>query len=276
MSELQEWIGRTSRSAAFLDPAQANRMAALLDRKPTFVEGSELPPAWHWLYFHDVVAASELGDEGHPRLGIVMPPVPLPRRMWAGGRFLFHAPLLLGRPAERSSRIASIREKAGRTGPLYFVTVEHVLTQDGQDRLREWQTIVYRDMAGAGRRAPENAPEHASSSREWQLDSVALFRYSALTFNGHRIHYAADYAREVEEYPGVVIHGPLLVTLLFDLAQEPGRPLLRFEYEARSPLFLPHPFTVNVSRGTSADELALWAAGHHGGLAMTAQAALGG
>lgn len=266
----KDWIGTSRSSTAWLDPEQANRMAVTLDRKPAFTSGDVLPPAWHWLYFHDVVRASDLGEDGHPALGVTMPPVPLPRRMWAGGELEFRFPLRLGTTATRISTIRSVTEKHGRTGPLFFVTVEHDVRVDEQTALREGQTIVYRELPTepASTDGPP-APDSPDFSDTWRLDNTALFRYSALTYNGHRIHYDADYSRAVEGYPNVVIHGPLLATLLLDLAVRHERPLALFRYRARSPLFLPDAFTVNGRRdGTTS---ALWAASPDGRLAMEAE-----
>jgi 3-methylfumaryl-CoA hydratase len=272
MTDWQGWIGRTSTTEAYLDPAQTNRMAVLLDREPGFRAGDALPPAWHWLYFHDIVRASELGPEGHPRLGVVMPPVPLQRRMWAGGSMVFHAPLRLGDTVRRSSVVSSITPKLGRSGPLFFVGVEHTLHTRGRPSLVEEQQIVYRELT---RDIPLGssalpAPADADYAQEYVFDSIALFRYSALTFNSHRIHYDADYARDVEGYPGLVVHGPLVATLLLDLYARQGAPLTRFRYKAKSPLFLPHPFTVS---GKASDSGArLWASNHARELAMEAVA----
>ena len=267
----QSWIGRTTTATGWLDPEQANRMAVTLDREPTFTAGDPLPPAWQWLYFNDTVRASRLGEEGHPELGITMPPVPLPRRMWAAGRLQFTEPLWLGAQVQRRSTIKSVTPKQGGTGPLFFVTVEHDFSTDAVHHLLEEQTIVYREMsAEAQLPRPAPAPTDPELSTRWELDNTALFRYSALTFNGHRIHYDADYARNVEGYPDLVIHGPLIATLLADLASRERRPLREFTYRAKSPLFLPHPFTVNGrTDGTSTQ---LWATNHEGGLAMTAEA----
>jgi 3-methylfumaryl-CoA hydratase len=271
MNDWQSWVGRVSTKTAWLDPEQANHMNATLDRSPSFVVGDALPPAWHWLYFHDVVRASELGEEGHPQLGVTMPPVPLPRRMWAGGTLEFGDPLRLGTTAERISTIRAITPKEGRSGPLFFVTVEHDLRTDGIRNVLEQQTIVYRDMSSASEvPAAQPAPTDAAFSARWAVNATALFRYSALTFNGHRIHYDADYCREVEGYPNLVIHGPLLATLLLDLAGQETAPVRRFSYRARSPLCLPDAFTVNGRR--DGDRTTLWAAGETGGLAMEAEA----
>ena len=272
MSDWQNWLGKSSTSDSYLNVEQANRMAATLDRDPAFQTGDELPPAWHWLYFHDIVKASDLGLEGHPQLGIAMPPVPLRRRMWAGGSFVFHIPMRLGDTVQRTSIIRSITPKEGRSGPLYFVSIEHTLTTKDELNLVEEQTIVYRELssdAKPGQAQP--APTNADYSQSYALNSIALFRYSALTFNGHRIHYDVDYCREVEGYPNLVIHGPLIATLLLDLYRQQGRPLKRFSYQAKSPLFLPHAFTLN---GKTDDHSArLWASNHEGGLAMEANAA---
>ncbi|MCU1400909.1 MAG: MaoC like protein [Acidimicrobiales bacterium] len=271
MNAWEAWIGTSHTTTAYLDPARADEMAVTLDREPIFAMGDELPAAWHWLYFHNVVRASRLGADGHPALGETMPPVPLPRRMWAGGDLTFTRPLRLGETAVRTSTVRDITEKRGRTGPLYFVSVEHDIRVDGAPALAETQTIVYREMpSGPAVVTGPAAPDDAQFSDTWQLDSTALFRYSALTFNGHRIHYDADYCRSVEGYPNVVIHGPLLATLLVDLAVRRHGPLHSFRYRAESPLFIPDTFTINGRR--EGDRSSLWAASADGRLAMSAEA----
>lgn len=270
MNEWESWIGRCTQSIARLDAEQANHMAVMLDREPGFREGDALPPAWHWLYFHDLIKASDLGDEGHPRLGLIMPPMPLPRRMWAGGTIEFRAPIQLGETAEKTSVIRSITPKQGRTGSLYFVSVEHTLRVQGETKIFEEQSIVYREMStGEAVTQARPAPTDADFSQQYELNSSALFRYSALTFNAHRIHYDLDYAREVEGYPNLVVHGPLIATLLLDVYAQQGLPLATFRYQARSPLFLPQPFRVNGKRGEQSTKL--WASNHAGGLAMEAE-----
>ena len=269
MEEWQSWVGRETRTAAYLDPAQANRMAATLDREPVFTEGDALPAAWHWLFFHDIVPAAQLGGDGHPALGVTMPPVPLPRRMWAGGSLTFAEPLLLGSHAERVSRITSITPKEGRSGKLFFVTVDSEIIAEGRTAVTERQNIVYRELVSAGSAAAEPAPDDAEFSDTWKVDSTTLFRYSALTFNGHRIHYDADYAREVEGYDGLVIHGPLIATLLLDVAARNGHDVGTFSYRAKSPLLLPDAFTVNGRVDAGAGTL--WAATPGGRLAMDAE-----
>lgn len=271
MTEWESWVGRQTRSVEWLAPQQANRMAVTLNREPSFGAGDLLPPAWHWLYFHDLVRADDLGEEGHPKLGVTMPPVPLPRRMWAGGRLEFQEPLRLGTVVQRTSTIRAITPKTGGTGPLFFVTVEHEYRTENVHNLLEQQTIVYREMSSTAELPSATpAPTCPEFTTNWSLDSTALFRYSALTFNGHRIHYDADYSRSVEGYPNIVVHGPLLATLLLDLAVREGRPLDLFSYRARSPVFLPAPFTVNgTSEGARTN---LWVANQDGGLAMEAEA----
>lgn len=269
MHEFEQWLGRRTTVTTHLEVNQANRMAVTLDREPCFQPGDLLPPLWHWLYFHDLVKASDLGPDGHPKLGLFLPPVPLPRRMWAGGNFVFHAPLRLGDTATRTSIIRSIKPKVGRSGKLYFVTVEHTVTTGAVVNLVEEQNIVYRELSSETqpRQAPV-APLDDEYRQPYTLDSTALFRYSALTFNGHRIHYDLDYCRNVEGYPNLVIHGPLIATLLLDLYTQQHQPLHWFRYLAQSPLFLPHPFTVHGKE--QAEGAHLWATNHQGGLAMEA------
>lgn len=275
MTSWESWIGTHRTTSATLDPAQANRMAATLDREPTFGHGDQLPPGWHWLYFHDTVPASRLGPDGHPALGETMPPVPLARRMWAGGNLTFVTPMQLGTTATRTTTIRDIADKQGRSGPLTFVTVDHDIDVAGQLAVSETQTIVYRDMptiANDGIQVQATRPDEgpAAFSESWQLDSTALFRYSALTFNGHRIHYDADYARSVEGYAHLVIHGPLIATLLMDLAVRHRGPLRSFRYRAQSPLLLPDAFTVN-GRHDNDESTTLWASSTDGRVAMSAE-----
>lgn len=268
--EWVDWVGRTRSHRAVLEPGPADRLAVTLDREPFARMGSVLPPAWHWLYFPELVTSSELGDDGHPRPGVSMPPGMPSRRMWAAGQIEFLAPLRIGQTATRVSTIKSVEPKDGRTGHLVFVTVDHTLFVEDDLMLREEQIIVYREpsahSAGQGA-SPPTGPDFTDA---WQLDNVTLFRYSALTFNSHRIHYDADYAREVEGYPGLVVHGPLLVTLMLDAALRRGVNVESIRYRAVSPVCLPDGFTVNGRR--EVNEHMLWAASDSGRLAMTATA----
>jgi 3-methylfumaryl-CoA hydratase len=283
--EWRDWIGRRFTSTARLDPWLANHLAVTLDREPDLADGDELPPAWHWIFFHDLVRTSELGREGHPKPGIVMPPVGLPRRMWAGGTLEVQEPLVLGSTVERVSTIRDIVAKQGRSGPLVFVTVEHEIRTGATRNLREEQRIVYRDASdatdrseppqtdGADRTVDDgdfSAEPDADFSAQHDLDPATLFRYSALTFNAHRIHYDADYCRDVEGYPAVVVHGPLIATLLLDLCVRNQRSVGRFTYRAEAPLFLPGGFTAHGA--TTGDATRLWATDRHGRIAMEAEA----
>ena len=216
MTRLTDWIGRTETATETLRPFPADALAATLDRDESYPEGAALPDLWHWLYFLPLHKLSESGRDGHAARGGFLPPVPLPRRMWAGSRFRFHAPLRVGVQALRRSTILKVEEKQGRSGPLCFVTVGHELIDGDTLCIAEEHDIVYREdpAPGAPAPAPQPAPEGSAFHRVISPDPVLLFRYSALTFNGHRIHYDQPYATGVEGYPGLVVHGPLLATLL--------------------------------------------------------------
>jgi 3-methylfumaryl-CoA hydratase len=276
--DFREWIGRTVSAADVITPGPLDRLAATLDRdEPPARDGAAVPPLGHWLYFLDRDRASDLGEEGHARLGRFMPPSALPRRMWAGSRLEFHRPLRVGDAVRRISTLTGIQEKNGRTGPLLFVTVKHEIRSADGLVLTDAHDIVYRDGPGpahhAGRREP--APADGEWSRRIEPDPVLLFRYSALTFNGHRIHYDRNYATRVEGYPDLVVHGPLIATLLVDLLarERPGAGLARFAFRARSPLFVGQPFHV-CGRPGSGGSVQLWAAGPEGQMAMSAEAEL--
>jgi 3-methylfumaryl-CoA hydratase len=221
------------------------------------------------MLFNAVAPARALGADGHPERGGFLPPVPLPRRMWAGGRLTFQRPLTLGVTAERQSRIEAVKVKQGRSGRLVFVTVRHVIADQDGPCVEEEQDIVFRDEADRSAPAqPVAAPTAATWRRVIRPDPVLLFRYSALTFNGHRIHYDQPYVTQIEGYPGLIVHGPLIATLLLDLVRReaPGRALARFSFRAVSPLFEIAPFTVNGQ--PAAASARLWAANDAGGLAM--------
>jgi len=218
-----------------LDPARARAMQATLGQNPTLQDGDPLPPFFHQLYFWDPQPPDRLGRDGHPRVGGLIPDMGLPRRMWAGGRLRFDAPLLAGRPATRMTRCEKSTHKHGRSGPLGFVTLRHEVFQDGRRVLTEWQELVYRNDQGLRPTPPMAATDE--DIRETQtFDTTMLFRYSALTFNGHRIHYDLDYARQVEGYGGLVVHGPLLAQLLMLIAEQQLGRLERFDFRATAPL----------------------------------------
>jgi 3-methylfumaryl-CoA hydratase len=273
---LAAWVGRSESRTDLVSERETCLLAATLDLPAAPAPGEPQPPLWHWTTFAPMVRASETGADGHPHRGGFMPPVPLPRRMWAGGRLSFHAPLRVGEPATRHSRIADLKLKEGKTGTLVFVTVRHEISGPAGLAISEEQDVVYRAAAVPGDTPP--APPPAPTGAQWSdtvhPDPVLLFRYSALTFNGHRIHYDLAYAREDEGYPGLLVHGPLIATLLAGaLARRSTRPLKRFAFRGLSPLFHDAPFTLN---GTiEGAQARLWAANPDGGLAMSAEAELG-
>lgn len=268
-----DWIGKTEKRVDTVAVGPIAALSATLDRDdPQPQRGDVLPPLWHWLFFLDRYRASELGPDGHARRGGLLPPIPLPRRMWAGSRFEFHHPLRIGDQMTRETRIIDIKEKTGRSGPLVFVGVRHEISNAAGLAVTEEHDIVYRDH-GPG--APlQAAPADAVWERTIQADDVLLFRYSALTFNGHRIHYDRRYATEVEGYPGLVVHGPLIATLLMDLLRrhQPEANVTRFSFRAVSPLFDISPFV--VCGKPEGKTIALWAKDAAGNLAMSAEALL--
>ena len=272
----QQWIGRTERRADEVSAAPIAALSATLDRDdPEPLPGSDVPPLWHWLYFTPLARQSEIGPDGHAKRGGFLPPVPLPRRMWAGGRLQFDHPLHVGDEITRTSTIANVTTKEGRTGSLVFVLVRHEIADARGIALTEEHDIVYRDVAPADAPGaqPQAAPTGESFAREIVPDPVLLFRYSALTFNGHRIHYDRSYVTEVEGYPGLIVHGPLIATLLLDLLrrQQPEARVRRFSFKAVSPLFDIHRFTV-CGKPEGDRRFSLWARNHEGALAMEASA----
>ena len=248
----RDYEGRSETRTDTVWPLLARGMAASLDLPPP---GADLPPLWHWLLFQDWAPASGLGPDGHPKRGGFLPPVHhLPRRMWAGGRVQFLAPLRIGDAVTRTSTIRAITEKSGGSGTLVFVTVAHAIAGPDGPAIEEEQDIVYRGAEGAAVKpapaAPLPAPEVIVQT--WRPDPVLLFRYSALTGNGHRIHYDLDYATHAEGYPGLVVHGPLQATLLAGLAEQAaGRALRRFSYRGRRPAF--HDRTLTLVATPSGD-----------------------
>ncbi|MEE4330777.1 MAG: MaoC family dehydratase N-terminal domain-containing protein [Wenzhouxiangella sp.] len=275
--EFSDWIGRSESHSDALDPWPARAAAAMLDCENLDPgAGAELPPLWHWLYFLATVPQSGLATDGHPQRGGFMPPIELPRRMFAGSRMTFHRPLRLGRTAERLATIRDVRQKSGRSGQLAFVTVDYSFRQDGELCIEEQQDIVYRE-AGAPVAAPEvvEPPELPAGtwSREVNADSRLLFRFSALTFNAHRIHYDRAYAREEEGYPGLIVHGPLTAMLLADLVRRnDARRITQFSFRGAAPLFDLAPLRL---RGNPAGEsVALEARGPDERPALAATAVL--
>ncbi len=275
---LRQWLDKTETRHDQISPALAAALAATLDGPRQPLAGDALPPLWHWIHFWSVCRQSEVGADGHPQRGGFLPPVPLPRRMWAGGRLRFAAPLPIGAAAEKVSRIASVDVKQGRTGALAFVTVQHTVRHEGQLCLTEEHDIVYRDLPqpGAPVVVPKSAPTDARWWRRVEPDPVLLFRYSALTFNGHRIHYDRSYVTGVEGYPGLIVHGPLIATLLADLvAREMPQAVMReFNFRSVGTLFDTEPFTLCGKPAADGKSVALWAQNERGELAMQAEALL--
>jgi 3-methylfumaryl-CoA hydratase len=275
IAELRRRVGKIETRSDQVTSLPIAALAATLDiDAPASLPGDPVPPLWHWLWFLPIHRQSELGPDGHAKRGAFLPPVPLPRRMWAGGRFEFHRPLRVGETLTRTSRIVDVQQKEGRTGPLVFVVVRHEIGNAGQIALIEEQDIVYREhpKPDAPAPAPQPAPNDCMWERAVRPDDVLLFRYSALTFNGHRIHYDRRYATEVEGYPGLVVHGPLVATMLLELLRSnaPGMKVERFAFRSVGPLFDTAPFLLCGKREADGKTVSLWARDAAGDLAMTA------
>lgn len=283
LAHLQSWQGKSETTPDTITAAPVRALSATLDRDDAApVPGTEVPPLWHWLYFLPHARQSEIGPDGHPRRGGFLPPVPLPRRMWAGGRLRWEAgnPLRVGQEVQRISTIESVRHKAGRSGELLFVLVEHRFSNEHGLALTEEHDIVYRPLARPGDPAPQPQKPPLDGQAVWSRtivpDDVLLFRYSALTFNGHRIHYDRQYVTQVEGYPGLIVHGPLIATLLIDLLRRslPGAQVAAFEFKAVRPTFDLHPFSVHGKPREDGKSIDLWARDHEGWLTMQATATL--
>ncbi len=269
------WIGKTQCVESDLSPWAAQAAAATLDAQELRMEaGSPLPPLWHWFYFLATEHQARLSEDGHPKRGGFMPPIELPRRMFAGGRILFHRALILGQMAERRDTIQHVELKTGRTGRLAFVTVAHSFHQNGELCIEEEQDIVYREP-GAAIAAPAivepSPPEVGVWQRRVVPDPRLLFRFSALTFNAHRIHYDRTYAKAEEGYPGLVVHGPLVAVLLADVVRRnETRSVTAFRFRGRAPLFDLAPFLL-IGRPRDG-EVELEARGPDGATALSATA----
>ncbi|MGJ4956156.1 FAS1-like dehydratase domain-containing protein [Bradyrhizobium sp. HKCCYLRH2015] len=266
LDHLRQWIGRSAEATDLVTPQLTKGLRATLFLdigEPT--TGDIAPYTVHWCLGQPVFPHDQLGPDGHPTRGGFLPPVPLPRRMWAGGEVQFIDPLRVGDVATRVSTITDVTLKSGSTGQLCFVSVEHVVSTPRGVAIRERQDIVYRDMGGA-QAAPAKAPPPppvAQHSETRVSDAVLLFRYSALTFNGHRIHYDRDYVTRVEGYPGLIFHGPLQAALLVEFAARlKGKPPARFTYRGVQPLFEGSEFSVNANDKDGG--LELWTANAEG------------
>jgi 3-methylfumaryl-CoA hydratase len=271
------WIGQTEQVADDISPAPAIAAAAMLDDQVTQPDkGGALPPLWHWFYFLPKAPQSQLSDDGHPQRGGFMPPIPYPRRMFAGARMRFHQPLRIGQPARREGVIRNVSQKSGRSGSLAFVTVGYNFYQQDELCIAEEQDIVYREP---GPPVPAPQPVELPSLPEGTLsrtvtpDTRLLFRFSALTFNAHRIHYDRPYALNEEGYPGLVVHGPLTAILLLELVRHTlPQPIAGFSFRGQAPLFDLAPFRLVGRPGDGQVELE--AQGPDGKTTLTATAEL--
>ena len=272
---LADWVGRTESAGDRVGAAPLAMLSALLDRDdPPAAPGEAIPPLAHWLYFLPTHRQSQIGPDGHAHRGEFLPPVALPRRMWAGSRVEFLRPVCVGEPVRRLSRIAAVAEKQGRSGPLVFVTLRHEVSGPAGLALVDEHEIVYRGAEGPAVAPAQAAPSGEAWSREIRPDPVLLFRYSAVTFNGHRIHYDHPYATGAEGYPGLVVHGPLVATLLVDLLRRnrPGAVLATFSFRALRPLFDTAPFTLCGLPDEPARRARLWTRDAGGAITMDATA----
>jgi 3-methylfumaryl-CoA hydratase len=275
--DLSSWVGRTQERVDLVNPNHLAAWNATLDRDDPFPEeGEAVPPGFHWALFPPLARQSELGPDGHARRGGFLPPVPLPRRMWAGSRLRFERPLRVGARVDQISRIDRVEEKSGRAGKLVFVTVRHTVTTAGALAIEEEQDLVYREAPrpGAAPEPPGDAAPPGAWRREIVPSDVLLFRYSALTFNGHRIHYDRRYVTAEEGYPGLVVHGPLIATLLLDLVRRntEGAYVERFRFKGLRPTFDTSPFMVEGEPGDDARSIRLWSTDNRGRIGMEAEA----
>lgn len=273
IDQLKTWIGKTEEAADCAAAAPLLNLAALLDHAHWPWPADRIPPLAHWLYFQPAIRQSTIGEDGHPKRGRFLPPVALPRRMWAGGSVEFHRPIAIGAAMKRHSRITGLDRKSGASGELVFVTVEHEIRVGSDVAIRERQDLVYRGPSASVYQRSEPAERRSVVTRPYRADPVVLFRFSAITFNGHRIHYDRDYARDTEGYPGLVVHGPFQATLLMDLLlrERPGFEVRQFDFRAHSPMFDTQEFTLNFSPTAGGAEL--WIERMDGGVAMTASIA---
>jgi 3-methylfumaryl-CoA hydratase len=275
-----EWIGNTETVEDHIGLFPAQALAATLDDTTTpFADGAPLPPVWHWFYFLPKAPQSNLGPDGHPERGGFMPPIELPRRMFAGARMKFHRPLVIGKAARREAEILKVSQKTGRSGTLAFVTVGYEIHQSGALCVEEQQDIVYREP-GAPVPAPEVVslppPPQGAWTRTVTPDPRLLFRFSALTFNAHRIHYDRPYATGEEGYPGLIVHGPLTAILLMELVRHnAGRPATGFSFRGQAPLFDLAPFRLVGAPADDGKTVELEAHGPNGKVAMSATAEFG-
>lgn len=276
LAHLKQWEGKQETHDDVISLATARAMAATLDWQDLPEAGDKLANCWHWLHFLATARQSKIGRDGHPERGGFLPPVPLPRRMWASGKADFHGPLHIGDRVRKVSTVKSVSHKQGGTGNLVFVVVEHEIYSGATLAISDTQNLVYREDPDPNAPAPKPmAPPTAFEfSREVHPDPVLLFRFSALTFNGHRIHYDRDYAMNEEGYAGLVVQGPLSAMLLLDLLRTeiPDATIEHYDYRAVRPLLDGNPFQIQGAR--SDDGVTLWVVDHEGAVTMQAKAIL--
>jgi 3-methylfumaryl-CoA hydratase len=265
---VQDWIGREEVHEDFVARGPFRRLSAMLDREDESL-GAHVPPLGHWLCFLPGAAQAQMGEDGHPQRGGLVPPLPLPMRMAAGSRLTFHAPVPFGADIRRVARIMSLSEKQGRTGPLAFVTTRYQVFHGQTLCITEEQDVVFREKSGNAGPMPAGEKRAGQVSRAIRPEAAFLFRFSALTYNAHRIHYDREYAMKAEGYPGLVVHGPLLATLLVDLFRRhrPKDAIKSFEYRAQRPVFDLAPFAVNLEDTAAGADV--WANDGDGYVAMT-------
>jgi 3-methylfumaryl-CoA hydratase len=274
-AQARNWVGRRQTRTDWVTAARIDAWHATLDRdaRPAR-DGDEVSAGFHWTLFPPLSRTADLGDDGHPRTGGLLTPVPLPRRMWAGSRVKFERPLRVGARVEQESTVQAVEEKQGRTGRLIFITVRHLVRDSEGIVIDEEQDLVYR--------SPTNAPVSQASEgtrsgawiRRMVPNEALLFRYSALTFNGHRIHYDRRYATTAEGYPGLVVHGPLIATLMLELVRDRALDAYveRFAFKARRPSFDGNELSVHGEPADDGHRIRLWSTDHEGNLGMEADA----
>ena len=274
LESLKKWIGERESAIDYVTVPGAHRLSAMLDRDDPFPKiGDPFPIGWHAILFPRVVRQSQIGPDGHPERGDFLPPVPLPRRMFAGKRVEFRESLRIGDEVRRESVIDNVEIKQGRTGRMVFVTVKTDMHSPRSLALTEYQKIVYREEPD--RNAPPPPPQEAPAKAAWEKvvtpDNVMLFRFSALTFNGHRIHYDLPYVTNVEGYPGLIVNGNLSTLMLFELAREHvPSPIARFSSRNVRPLIVGHPIHVCGAPSEDKRSARLWVANHEGALCLSA------
>lgn len=274
IAKLQNWIGRDQRDAGVLSSTLVRQFNATFNRMSNTEPGEEAPLLIHLCLAQPIAPMSELGRDGHPALGGFLPPVPLPRRMWAGGSFTFHSGIRIGEEVTRHSTISDVQFKEGRSGALCFVTVRHEIFANGRAVLSERQDIVYRDIHSTSAGKPKAEPKPVAPGEHSRVvvpHPTLLFRYSALTFNGHRIHYDRPFCTDTEGYPGLVVHGPMQATMLCQYAADlRGQPPKTFEFRSCSPIYDNTDFILSAT--AEGNGLKLWTAQTDGPVAMEAKA----